>query len=119
MCKLLKEEHDMELNAQTVKRIAELSRLELSAEEVEQYQDKLQKILQAFSNLANIPLPKELEGDARCAIVLKQAENSNEDISRLSQDVANNSLPQSAFLAESPEREGAFIRVPAILNSTT
>lgn len=109
----------MELNTQTVMRIAELSRLELSQEEVNQYQDELQKILHAFRDLANVPLPTELEGDARSALVLKQVQNLSDDISRMQADVAHNSLSSQNFLDQAPEREGVFVRVPAILNSTT
>jgi aspartyl-tRNA(Asn)/glutamyl-tRNA(Gln) amidotransferase subunit C len=109
----------MELNTQTVRRIAELSRLELSEEEVKQTQVELQKILHAFRDLVNVPLPAELAGDARSALVLKQAQNLGEEISRMQADVANNSLTSQNFLQQAPEREGVFVRVPAILNSTT
>ena len=115
----LNTELNIELNTETVKRIAELARLELSEQEVTQYQHELQKILQTFSDLNSVPMPKELEGDARSGSALKQAQNLTENDSRLQPDIANNSLSSQNFLAQVPEREGVFVRVPAILNSTT
>jgi aspartyl/glutamyl-tRNA(Asn/Gln) amidotransferase C subunit len=109
----------MELNTQTVLRIAELSKLHLTQEEVQQYQNDLAKILFAFEDLAKIPLPTELQGDARSALVLKQISDSIDVISRLQKDEVKNSLSSQVFLDQAPEREGVFVRVPAILNSTT
>jgi aspartyl/glutamyl-tRNA(Asn/Gln) amidotransferase C subunit len=108
-----------ELNEETVKKIAALSRLELTEEEIKTYQAEMQKILHAFQDLANVSLPLELEGDARSALVLKQLSNSHEDISRMQEDKEHNSLTCQTFLAQSPDREGAFVRVPAILSSST
>ena len=109
----------MELDTQTVRRVAELSRLELSDEEVTQYQKDLGKILHAFHDLSNVPLPSELEGDARSALALKQAENQKDSLSRMQKDEVCNSISSQNFLDQTPEREGVFVRVPAILNSTT
>lgn len=109
----------MELNAQIIKRIAELSRLELSETEVKQYQTDLQKILHAFSDLANISLPEELQGDARSGLILEQSDDLKEEVSRLQEDKVDNSLSTQSFLEQAPEREGVFVRVPAILTSTT
>ncbi|MES2614680.1 MAG: Asp-tRNA(Asn)/Glu-tRNA(Gln) amidotransferase subunit GatC [Bdellovibrionota bacterium] len=109
----------MELNSHMVRRIAELARLELTEEEVVKYQADLQKVLSAFSDLENVPLPAELQGDARSALTLKQAQNFGEESSRMQADVATDSLSSQNFLAQAPEREGVFVRVPAILNSTT
>jgi aspartyl/glutamyl-tRNA(Asn/Gln) amidotransferase C subunit len=109
----------MELTLNTVKRIAELSKLELSEEEIQQSQKELLQILQAFESLSKFPLPEELQGDARSALVLKQAHSASDETSRLQKDEANNSLSSQSFLAQAPEREGVFVRVPAILNSTT
>ena len=109
----------MELTKETVQRMAELSRLEFSDEEILQSQEELQKILHAFKSLSNIPMPEELKGDARSALALKQAQNLTDSISRMEKDEINNSLSTQNFLAQTPEREGVFVRVPAILNSTT
>lgn len=109
----------MELNQEIVKKIGELARLELSEQDVTHYQADLQKILQAFNDLMLVPLPAELEGDARCALVLKQAQDFGEDMSRMQPDIAQNSLSTQNFLAQVPDREGSFVRVPAILNSMT
>ncbi len=109
----------MELNEETIKRVAELSRLELSNEEIKHYQQELQKILHAFQDLAQVPLSAELAGDARSALALNQAKNSSDNISRLQEDIENNSLSSPMFLAQAPEREGVFVRVPAILTPST
>ena len=109
----------MELTQEAVKRVAELSRLELNDQEIVEYQNDLQKILKAFESLIKIPLPTELEGDARSALVLKSAQNLSDNVSRMQKDEVNNAISSQDFLRETPEREGVFVRVPAILNSTT
>lgn len=109
----------MELDENTVKRIAELSRLELAEHEVKEYQEAMLKMLHAFHDLTNIPIPSEIHGDARSALLINQALNNNEEISRMQPDKNYNSLSSQIFLSQAPEREGVFIRVPAILSPST
>lgn len=108
-----------ELDKPTVLRIAELARLRLSSEEVDHYQQELTKILQAFETLSQVSLPQELSGDARSALVLKNCSDSSDKTSRLQEDKVNSQMATQTFLSMVPEREGVFVRVPAILAQST
>ena len=110
-----------EFSRETVKRIAELGRLYLTEEEITTYQAELAKILGAFNALSNLPLPEDFAGDARSALVMAKAisKGESDSISRLRQDEANNSISTQVFLSQTPEREGVFVRVPAILAPST
>ena len=108
-----------ELSRESVKRIAELARLNLSEEEVTRAQSELVKILSAFDALSKIPLPPELAGQARSALAVHAAENQSDFGSRLRADVAYNSLTTQEFLNESPDTDSVFIRVPSILDRST
>ncbi|APJ03250.1 Asp-tRNA(Asn)/Glu-tRNA(Gln) amidotransferase subunit GatC [Silvanigrella aquatica] len=110
-----------EFSRETVKRIAELGRLYLSEEEITIYQAELAKILEAFNALANLPLPEDFAGDARSALVMANAKSRGEcdSISRLRPDEVDNSIATQVFLNQAPEREGVFVRVPAILAPST
>lgn len=109
----------MELSQDNVKRIAELARLRLSNEEVNRYQTELLKILRAFNNLSNIPIPADLQGDARSALFVHGTKGASEDMSRMRQDAADNRLSTKDFLACAPDKDGVFVRVPAILERST
>ncbi len=109
----------MEISEETIKRIAELSRLELKGDDIKQAQTDLQKILKAFAALSKIELPPELADDARSALALKSSAQKSEDSSRLQPDLDENTLASHTFLAQAPEREGVFVRVPAILSPST
>ena len=108
-----------EFSRETVKRIAELGRLYLSEEEITIYQAELAKILEAFHALANLPLPYDFSGDARSALIISNAtaKGLDDSISQLRPDEVDNSIATSVFLSQAPEREGVFVRVPAILIS--
>ncbi len=110
-----------EFSRETVKRIAELARLHLTEEEIATYQAELAKILEAFKALSDLPLPEDLAGDARSALIMAKA-NQKDDadfISRFRADIDNNSIQTQVFLEQAPEREGVFVRVPAILTPST
>lgn len=110
-----------EFSRETVKRIAELARLHLSEEEITTYQAELAKILEAFKALSDLPLPEDLAGDARSALIMAKANQKDEAdfISRLRADTVDNSIQTQVFLEQAPEREGVFVRVPAILTPST
>ncbi|KAB8039525.1 hypothetical protein GCL60_04525 [Silvanigrella paludirubra] len=110
-----------EFSRETVKRIAELGRLYLTEEEISTYQAELAKILEAFNALAQLPLPEDFAGDARSALVMAKAveKAESDSISRLRPDEANNSIATQVFLNQAPEREGVFVKVPAILAPST
>ncbi len=108
-----------DFSRESVKRIAELSRLHLSEDEITRYQKELAKILQAFEALSQVPLPEELSGDARSALGLAKGLAADESLSRMRPDEAKNTIATPDFLAQAPDREGVFLRVPAILASST
>jgi aspartyl-tRNA(Asn)/glutamyl-tRNA(Gln) amidotransferase subunit C len=107
------------LDQETVRKIAGLARLELSEQEVIQYQNDLEKILNAFEALSLIQLPSQSAQDARSHLLLEQYKAASEDVSRMQKDEVNNSISTQDFLAGCPDREGVFVRVPAILTPST
>lgn len=109
----------MELTRENVKHIAELARLKLNDEEISRYQQELLKILKAFDRLSNVPVPAEIAGSARSGITATHAQGNDEALSRLRPDVVENNLPTRDFLAEAPDKDGVFVRVPAILEKST
>lgn len=108
-----------ELTRESVKRIAELARLNLSEEEITHAQAELGKILTAFEALSKIPIPSEIAGEARSALALHGIQNPSEALSRLRPDVADNSLSTAAFLSQAPDTDSVYIRVPSILDRST
>lgn len=111
-----------DFSRETVKRVAELSRLYLSEDEITEYQAELAKILEAFQALSSLPLPEDFAGDARSALVMAKAieRGVTDSLSRLRPDeVNNNSISTQVFLNQTPEREGVFVRVPTILVPST
>ena len=108
-----------ELTRQSVRRIAELARLTLTEDEVTRAQSELLKILTAFESLAKVPVPSELAGEARSALAIHGAEHATEALSRMRPDVAQNSLATRMLLAQSPDSDSVYIRVPSILDRST
>lgn len=109
----------VKLDQEMVKKIAGLARLELSDEEVLQYEKDLGKILNAFEALSLVEIPGQGEGDARSVLLLKQHANASEAVSHMQKDEIHNSISTQDFLAGCPDREGVFVRVPAILTPST
>jgi Asp-tRNA(Asn)/Glu-tRNA(Gln) amidotransferase C subunit len=68
-----------------------------------------------------VSLPEDFAGDARSALVMAKAveKAESDSISRLRPDEANNSIMTQVFLNQAPEREGVFVKVPAILAPST
>lgn len=115
----MNQKHTTSLSIDMVRHIANLARLALSAEEEIIFQKELEKVLNAFNNLAQVPL-SENASDSRSLFVCENALHSQneltEKISHMVQDVPNNSISTQSFIAQTPESEGVFVRVPMILN---
>lgn len=114
----MKSDHTTSLSLETVRNIAELSRLALSPEEEILFQGELEKILTAFHALTQVPLPSEFL-DSRSAFLFDNFQNTQEpaeQISHMRADLPINSLSTQTFMADMPDSEGVFVRVPAILN---
>jgi aspartyl/glutamyl-tRNA(Asn/Gln) amidotransferase C subunit len=92
------------ISRETVKKIAELSRLYVTDAEITKYQKELEGILDLF-NFLDFEVPQV---DEPCPEV-----NDH----RLACDVPSTDLlEQGRFSAQLPKREGNFVRVPAILS---
>ena len=101
------------ITPELVSHISNLARLSLSEKEKEDALIYLNKVLSSFSSLSQIPLPPELAGDSRSGMILK---NSHHHIATvLREDIPEESTIDSMFLSQAPEREGRFVKVPAIL----
>ena len=107
-----------ELNAEEVRKIAELSLLELSEQETEEMVHELNRILQAFQALDNCPIPVELGHDRRSGLVLDSVAAQSEASSRMRPDQVNTTLSPAArqsLLAVFPNESQGFLRVPKVL----
>lgn len=115
----MNQKHTTSLSIDMVRHIARLARLELSVDEEVVFQKELEKVLTAFNNLSHVPLSAE-ESDSRSLFACKNALDSQheltEHISHMVHDIPNNSISTQSFIAQAPESEGVFVRVPMILN---
>lgn len=109
------------VDIQMVRRIAELSRLFLSPTEEQDAQLYLNRILASFQALRDIPMPESTSqnADERSAWVCETAQDKDESLSRLRADTVDNAVNTTEFLSQTPEREGRFLKVPAILTQQT
>jgi aspartyl-tRNA(Asn)/glutamyl-tRNA(Gln) amidotransferase subunit C len=93
------------LDRDRVRRIAKLSRLNLTETEVETCADQLSRVLDCFKQLDSIDTSavEPLDHPLPLTNVLRQ-------------DQPRDSLDADAALANAPQREGAFFRVPRVLD---
>lgn len=105
----------MEFDSDTILQMATLARLHVAPAEIPVYQKALTNMLQLFGSIAALPNTPDICSEQSPAPVSV----ATEALSRLRPDVAHNTIATNDFLAQVPDREGAFVRVPAILNSTT
>ena len=94
----------MDLNRETVERIAELARLELSDQEIAAYTEQLGHILEHFETLAAL----ETDDVPPTTSVVEFAPAYREDV------VSNPPAPE-ALRANAPDRDGDHFRVPKII----
>lgn len=100
------------LGPDTVRRLARLARLALTDDECERYGRELARVLDAFEVLARADLPPpDATVDARGDLAGEVSAEGRGFRADVVQDV----LATATFLAAAPEREGNFVRVPAIL----
>ena len=88
----------MRITEQDVRRLAQLSRLDLNREETGDMVSQLDKILACMQTLENVHSEVEQNRD--------EAENV------LRPDVCVESAPRANMLANAPEQDGAYILVP-------
>jgi aspartyl-tRNA(Asn)/glutamyl-tRNA(Gln) amidotransferase subunit C len=92
------------ISREEVEHVAALARLGLTAEEIDRMQTQLSRILEAIEQLRDVDTSEV--GPTAQVIAL---ENVMRD------DLARPGLSREAALANAPEREGPFLRVPTIL----
>ena len=88
-----------------VRKVAKLSRLDLSEEEIEEFTSQLSAILNYVAKMNELDTAK-VEPLAHCLPI--------SNIFR--EDVAKESLGTEKVLANAPQRDGEFFKVPKILD---
>ena len=96
------------IDAEQVRKVAKLARLELSDAEVEEFTDQLGAILQYVEKMDELETA-EVEPLAHCLPI------SNV----FGDDVVRPSLGTDASLANAPQRDGSFFKVPKILDDNS
>ena len=84
-----------------VLRVARLARLELTDDEVERFREQLSEILQAVSKVSELDLAD-----------VPATSHPLEVVNVWDEDEPRPSLPVDEALANAPEREGGFFKVP-------
>ena len=94
----------MRLSAEEVRQVAQLARIGLDDDEVEQMRDQLSNILGHFDVLGNL----DTDG-------VEPTGHSVDVESVTRDDVVEDSLPREEVLSNAPDREADFLRVRAVL----
>ena len=94
----------MRLSAEEVRQVAQLARIGLDDDEVEQMRDQLSNILDHFDVLGNL----DTDG-------VEPTGHSVDVESVTRDDVVGDSLPREEVLSNAPDREADFLRVRAVL----
>ena len=103
-----------EISEETVIKIAELSKLSLTSQEVKKFQSDIEKLVQTFAVIKDASQKKKSQINTTDSI----ANHETRHDSRTRSDTPNNSISTKTFLKEVPEKEGCFIRVPAMLEDS-
>ena len=94
----------MRLSAEEVRQVAQLARIGLDDDEVEQMRDQLSNILDHFDVLGNL----DTDG-------VEPTGHSVDVESVTRDDVVGDSLSREEVLSNAPDREADFLRVRAVL----
>lgn len=98
----------IKVTEEDVKRVAELAHLELTPEESVRMQKDLNAILDYVAEL------NELD-TAGVAPLAQVSELSTANATALRADELEPSLPREAVMAQAPETDGAFFKVPKVI----
>ncbi len=90
------------ISREEVLRVARLARLELTEDEVERFAEQLGDILEAVGKVAELDLED-----------VPATSHPLELVNSLGEDQPHRSLSADDALANAPDREGGFFRVPA------
>ena len=99
---------EKKINEGQVRKVAKLARLELTEEEVEEFTGQLSAILDYMAKLNELDTTN-VEPLAHCLPI----------INVLREDQVKESLGTKATLANAPQRDGDFFKVPKILDETS
>jgi aspartyl-tRNA(Asn)/glutamyl-tRNA(Gln) amidotransferase subunit C len=92
----------MAISRDEVLHVARLARLELTDDEVERFREQLNAILEAVGKVAELDL-----------VDVEPTAHPLELVNVWAEDEPRPSLPVEEALANAPDREGDFFRVPA------
>ena len=95
----------MEITKEDVKKIASLSKLEFTEEELEKFTSQIEDIMNMSHQLSKI----DTEG-------LKPTINVTNAVNIMREDVAEKGVDRDELMKNVPEHEDGFIKVPAILD---
>lgn len=104
------------LSDDTIRHVAQLAKLHLNDQEVHFYKGELQKVLQAFADLNDA---QNHQGERSAVTIGDVTAQSSDSVSHLQADEVKHILETQEFLKQTPDHEGSFVRVPAILSSST
>lgn len=96
------------LSADDVRKVAKLSRLALSDDQVESYRHQLSAVLGYVDRLRQLDL-KSVEPMAHVA----------DTVNRLDDDTPGRTLPNAALMGLAPDRMEPFLRVPKVIDDGT
>ena len=103
------------VSLEDVRRVAELGHLELTAEEEPRMRRDLNAILDYVAQLGELDTAA-VEPMAQVSEVLAStAEVAPEKLSVLREDAVRPSLDRERVMAEAPESDGTFFRVPKVI----
>jgi aspartyl-tRNA(Asn)/glutamyl-tRNA(Gln) amidotransferase subunit C len=91
----------MAITRDEVLHVARLARLELSDDEVERFTEQLSAILEAVAKVSELDLSK-----------VEPTAHPLDLVNIWAEDVARPCLPREEALANAPEREAGFFKVP-------
>ena len=92
------------ISSSDVRKVAQLSRLQLSDDQVEIYAEQLEKILTYVEQLQSIDTEN-----------IPPTTRAVEVVNVLREDIVQKTADREAILDQAPSREGDFFRVPKIL----
>ncbi len=107
-----KERMTVKVTVADVERVAELAHLKLAPEEIEPMQRDLNAILDYVAELNEVDTTG-IEPLAQASELM--AQEGNAERSGLRADCLEASLPRSTVMAQAPETDGAFFKVPKVI----
>ena len=99
---------EQKIDAEQVKKVAKLARLDLTEDEIDQFTGQLGAILDYVAKMDELDT-EHVEPLAHCLPVTNV----------FREDRPRQSLGTEAILANAPERDGPFFRVPKILDDSS